>query len=178
MKKVFFLVVIMFFMSWTQAFADYTFSYISNDGSIGTTGTLITATNGPGPLTVTGGSMTGSFGTVNLLLADPTLTYTTSPSGQFWYDNQLSPGSLPMLTQYGLLFAGTLAGTGYTEINLWGNTAALNDYTYMTWTTAAGTWSSDLRGTFTVAPVPIPGALLLFAPGLAGLAILRKRLKK
>ena len=28
------------------------------------------------------------------------------------------------------------------------------------------------------APVPIPGAILLFAPGFAGIAVLRKRLKK
>ena len=45
-----------------------------------------------------------------------------------------------------------------------------------------GYWSGNtpVEATITsaTAPVPIPGALLLFGPGLAGLAAVRKRLKK
>jgi hypothetical protein len=66
MKKIFGFVVVMFFMSWSQAFADYSFSFISNDSSLNASGTLFTASNGAGPLTVTGGFITGSFGDATL----------------------------------------------------------------------------------------------------------------
>ena len=37
------------------------------------------------------------------------------------------------------------------------------------------TYDGIVGGEFAVNPVPIPGALLLFAPGLAGLGIMRRR---
>jgi hypothetical protein len=182
MKRVFGLVMIMLFMSWSQAFADYSYSvtFISNDKSLNASATLITASNGPGPLTVTGGFITGSFGNAALY---PGAGISYSPAGVFIYDNQLSPGSLQPLTLYGLLFtAGTLGSSDYKEINLWGNSTAKNDYSLVQWTQAAGYsdyTSLNLRGTSDVTPVPstvpIPGAILLFAPGLVGIALLRRR---
>ena len=180
MKKIFGFVVIMFFMSWSQAFADYSFhfSFTSNNGLVNASGTVFTASNGPGPLTVTGGFITGTWGTANLFDggAVPPGGYLTSRSGAFWYDNQLYLGSSqPSFTLYGLLFtAGTYGNSDYKEINLWSNSAEKNDYSLVQWTPDKGysDLSSDSRGTATV---PIPGAILLFAPGLAGIALLRRR---
>lgn len=187
MKRVFGFVVIMFFMSWSQSFADYSYSltFLSNDKTLNATATVFTASNGPGPLTVTGGFITGTFGDATLYPDAVSSGYLTSQSGRFLYDNQLSPGSSQPLTYYGLLFtAGTFGNSDYKEINLWANSTATNDYSYVQWTQATGYSdynSPSLRGTSAVAPapstVPIPGAILLFAPGLAGIAFLRRRNK-
>jgi hypothetical protein len=181
MKKIFGFVVLMFFMSWSQAFADYSysFSFISNDKLLYASGTLTTASSGAGPLTVTGGFITSSFGDATLYPYAVSSGYLTSPSGRFLYDNQLSPGSPQWLTLYGLLFTtGTYGNPDYKEINLWGNSAAKDDYSLVQWTQATGYsdyTSFDSKGTATV---PIPGAILLFAPGLAGIALLRRRNKQ
>jgi hypothetical protein len=78
-----------------------------------------------------------------------------------------------------LLFTtGTYGNPDYIEINLWGNSAAKDDYSLVRWTQAKGYsdyTSFDSKGTATV---PIPGAILLFAPGLAGIALLRRRNKQ
>lgn len=188
MKKIFGLVLVVFFMSWGQAFADYSYSltFISNDNSLNASATVFTASNGPGPLTVTGGFIEGSFGYATLYPGASGTGYTYSPAGVFIYDNQLSPGSSQPLTLYGLLFTtGTPGNSDYKEINLWANSTAKNDYSYVQWTQATGYSdynSPGLRGTSDVAPtpstVPIPGAILLFAPGLAGIALLRRRNKE
>jgi hypothetical protein len=181
MKKIFGFVVVMFFMSWSQAFADYSysFSFISNDKSLLASGTLYTASNGAGPLTVTGGFIDGSFGYATLYYAPVSSGYLTSPGGAFWYDNQLSPGSPQWLTLYGLLFTvGAKDDPGYKEINLWGNSAAKNDYSLVQWTSATGYSDYTSFSSKGTATVPIPGAILLFAPGLAGIALLRRRNKQ
>jgi hypothetical protein len=188
MKRVFGFVVIVFFMTWGQAFADYSYSlaFISNDQSLNASATVTTASNGPGPLTVTGGFITGSFGYATLFPGASGTGYSYSPAGVFIYDNQLFPGSSQPLTLYGLLFTtGTLGNSDYKEINLWANSTANNDYSYVKWTQATGYsdyTSPNLRGTSDVTPaasaVPIPGAILLFAPGLAGIALLRRRNKE
>jgi hypothetical protein len=136
-------VVALFFMSWSQGFADYTFTYASTDGSVVASGTLLTPFNGYGPLPVAGGTITvavtgagtgltpvtgSDYGA--LFPISPTQgtvgypIYSTSATGAFWYDNQLIPGSgLPssqMLTSYGLLFTvGNSGSPGYMEINLY-----------------------------------------------------------
>jgi len=181
MKRIFGLVVVMFFMTWGQAFADYSYSlsFLSNDKSINASATVTTASNGPGPLLVTGGFITGSFGYATLYPGASGTGYTYSPAGVFIYDNQLSPGSSQPLTLYGLLFTtGNISDYDYKEINLWSNSTAANDFSYVQWTQAKGYsdyTSPNLRGTTTV---PIPGAILLFAPGLAGIALQRRRNKQ
>ena len=186
MKKLFGFVAIMLLMSWSQAFADYTITFTSNDNSLNATATLITTTNGSGPLLVTGGYIKGSFGDATLYPGASGSGYTYSPAGVFIYDNQLSLGSSQPLTLYGLLFTtGTPGSSDYKEINLWSNSPAANDYSYVQWTQATGYsdyTSPDLRGTSGITPAPsaapIPGAILLFAPGLAGIALLRRRNKQ
>lgn len=166
MKKVLFLVVALSLICLSQANADYSFSYVSNDASVNISGMLLTPSNGAGPLTVTG----GYFGAATLIAGSG-----LSPLGAFVYDNQLSPGSLQKLTSNGLLFAVTGK-----EINIYGNSAAANDYTYMEWSGSAypsGAFTPDLRGTFTVNAVPIPAAIWLFGAGLVGLVGVRRRFK-
>lgn len=179
MKRVLALVLALCFMSLGQAFADYyTFSYI--DGTFSVSGTLLTAP-GTGSLAVTDGSLTTAAFNADLYTGSgpiPAGTYSTSPSGAFIYDNTLSPGSTPMLTGPGLLFTmGT--GNAYKEINIWGNSGA-HDYSYWEWTGGSYTNTHD-NGTFTVtnvSNVPVPPAAWLLGPGLFGLIVLRKRLKK
>jgi hypothetical protein len=66
----------------------------------------------------------------------------------------------------------------YKEINLYADGPEQNDYRLVEWTQDGGYsdyLSSSAQGTATV---PIPGAVLLFAPGLAGIALLRRRNKQ
>lgn len=168
--------VTLFFMYCNQAFADYSFSIAANDGSVNVSGTLILSSDGPGPVTVTGGSL-GTASLYNDGSPLPASGYKTSPGGAFWYNNLLYPGSTPMLDVYGLLFTvGTYGNSDYKEINIWGNSSASNDYSYVEWTPNVGYTSLDLKGTFTAAPVPIPSAAWLFGAGLIGLIGVRRRL--
>ena len=110
-------------ISWSEAYADYSFTFTSNDGTYGVEGTLNTPSNGNGPFIVSGGSVTGT-GTAN-----SGVTYSlvpTSPSGSIRpfgatdliFDNQLSPGSDPVLDRLGLVFE---SADGLSYINIWGN---------------------------------------------------------
>jgi hypothetical protein len=176
MKKVLWLVVTLFFMNCSQAFADYSFSILTNDASVNVSGTLITSSTGPGPLTVTGGSL----GTASLFSDEsplPASGFWTSPSGKFWYNNLLYPGSTQMLDIYGLLFTqGTYGNPDYKEINIWGNSSASNDYSYVEWTPNGGYTSLDLKGTYTAAPVPIPATAWLLGSCLVGLVGVRRKM--
>jgi hypothetical protein len=179
MKKIFLIVIIMFLMNYSQAFANYSFSFINNDTNTNVSGTLFTATNGPGPLIVTGGFMTGSLGDATIFVGNGSGLQQTSPLGAFWYDNVLYPGSSPMLNTNGLLF---VSANGV-EINIWGNTST-TDYSFYTYAPGVGysIYSTNLTGTststFAASTVPIPGALLLFAPGLVGMALMKRRFSK
>ncbi len=198
MKKIFWLVVALFFMSWSQAFADYTFTYTSNNSLVQAYGILDTSTEGPGPLTVTGGfiTITGTGLTAAgltpvsgvLLFPNPGgSNVSTSPAGAFNYDNQLSPaaGSSPILSYEGLLFK-----SGSIEINLYNlfgsgsgssSGAAPTSYQLLEFpSTGYNNWSTFTpanTGTFAVSPVPAPASLLLLAPGLLALVGMRKRFK-
>ena len=110
-------------ISWSEAYADYSFTFMSNDGTYGVEGTLNTPSNGNGPLIVSGGSVTGtgtSNSGVNYSLVP------TSPSGSIRpfgatdliFDNQLSPGSNTVLDGNGLVFE---SDDGLSYLNIWGN---------------------------------------------------------
>jgi len=73
----------------------------------------------------------------------------------------------------------TLGNPGYKEINIWGNSAAADDYTYMEWTAAAG-YTADLKGTFSVEEVQTnsvaePSTMLLLGFGVIGLGVAGRR---
>jgi hypothetical protein len=198
MKKIFWFAVALFFMGWSQAFADYTFTYTSNDSSVRAYGILDTSTNGPGPLTVTGGfiTITGTglaaagltpVAGVPLFPNPGGSNVSTSPAGAYYYDNQLSPtgSSSHILDYWGLLFK-----NGSTEINLYNlfgagsgssNSAAATSYQLLEFpSTGYNNWNTFTltnTGTFAVSAVSVPPSLLLLAPCLLGLVGLRKRLK-
>ena len=183
MRKLLCLVLALFFMSLSQAFADYyTFSYV--DGAFDVSGALFTAP-GVGPsLTVTGGSLNTAAFTAELYTGSgpiPAGTSATSPAGAFYYDNDLYPGSTPMLSNQGLLFAvGTPGTAGYEEINIFGNSGP-NDYSYYEGTGAGNFFNVHNNGTFTVtqvSAVPVPPSVWLLGAGLLGLIGLRRRLTK
>jgi hypothetical protein len=70
----------------------------------------------------------------------------------------------------------TLDGTGATESIYF--TATSNNNIILSFLDRSTGQASPIIDNISISSVPIPGALLLFAPCLAGLAILRKRLKK
>ena len=83
---------------------------------------------------------------------------------------------------------GTGAGLGTDGDSAWADPA----YSHGIWTVAAGTYQFDIyavlspwgsggafiRADSPPATVPLPGALLLFGPGLVGLTAIRRRFKK
>ena len=166
MRKIFVFVIALISISWSQAYADYSFGYNSNDGTYGVEGTLITPTNGNGPITVSGGSVTGTGsanqGILYSLITEP-------PTGHLFggtdliFDNALSPGSSTFLTSDGLLFKSN-DGTSY--LSIWGNSPTSYTLFYL----SASSYGPQLNGTATLAavPTPIPGSAWLLGSAVAG----------
>jgi len=175
LKKLLFLMVALVCISYSQAYADYSFSFTDTNGLYNLQGTLLTSLNGAGPLAVTGGYGTGN-GSLNMnstytLLAAGTYVNTDGNGANLQSNNVLTPGSNPVLDGYGLVFQVT-DGTG-SIINIWGNSA--DNYTY--WKSYAS--NGSVNGEFNITPLtatPIPAAAWLFGSGLMGLVGIRKKL--
>jgi hypothetical protein len=192
MKKILILSMAAFlvfgFTSWASA--DYSFTYLSNDNSVNISGMLYTSSNGAGPLQITGGSL----GSATLLTGTGIAPSASEYPGlrddinPFRYDNQLSPGAVPMLTQYGLLFSeGTFrenlgygVGAYYKEINIWSDSPS-SDYSYAVahWTDTEFSWDRyEGTLTLTATAAPVPAAVWLLGTGLVGLFGVRRRFTK
>ena len=161
-----------------------TFNGSDNDVTITGSGTIDATPNGDGSYTAIAGSITftsgpdtGTFGLFPKLLG-------TSPSGAFYYDNQLTPTAATggILDIDGLLFI-----NGATEINLWGNGAGIPD-TFDSWT-AKGGYTGEVAGTFTAVATttatavavatPEPGTLIIWSLlGGLGMAVGCSRRRK
>ena|SRR5579862_1593232 len=152
----------------------YTFTY--NDGTSIANGTLTATANGDGTYTaisgtldVTAGQDGSSGGTIYNLFFNPNGTgQSTSPSGYFYYDNQLLPAQDPLITNNGLLFT----GHGI-EINIFSNGPGPNYQFY------DNTGFTSYPGAFTLAAVPEPAyAQMAGMLALGGIGILRHRRSK
>jgi len=115
-------------------------------------------------LTVDSGSLTASSGSTVLFQGLPT-SFAGYSYAYLFYD---TTGNTPIMNNiYGQLFVdgGTLASPFvYTHFSIDPSNAPTGGYT----PTGSGTTST----------VPLPSALLLFGPGLVGLAAVRRRFKK
>jgi hypothetical protein len=168
MKQVLFLVAVIMFVISNQAFADYSFNFMSTDGKYGVQGTLLTETIGNGLLSVIGGSVVGD-GTLNSDVQYNLLSagnHRAAGGDVLSSDNKLTPGSSIFLTDYGLVFK---SNSSDIWINIWGNT---NDYTYFQ--SGPTSWYAVKDGTASISPVPLPASFLLLAPALLGLIGVRR----
>ncbi len=192
MKKIFWLAAALLFIHWNQAFATtFDFSFTGDNNTIDITGVLQATPNGNGSFTVTSGTgvatVPGSSGVDIDLVANPHgtgPTNTAAVNGYYiTYDNQLFPaaGPLSKIDNSGLLFQALQSpyngSAGPTQINIFGGVNGPGtEYAY--WESPANV---QLNGTFTASDpsaTPVPASLLLLAPGLAGLAVIRRRFKK
>lgn len=173
MKKMIFLVLALVLISWGQASADYSFSFMSYGGAYGVNATLLTPSNGNGPLTVSGGTGTGTgsanSGVIYSLSLLPAGNISAFGGDVLTSDNLLTPGSTIVLTNNGLVFK---SNSNPIWINIWGNAS---DYTYFQ--SGPTSWYANVNGpaTLTASPVPIPAAVWLLGTGLVGLFGIRRR---
>jgi len=98
--------------------------------------------------------------------------YSTSPLGLFWYNDSLYAPQKPLVDYWGLLFT----KTPDSELNIWSPTDFNGYYTaYIGVPGSYQTQSTDV--TFTAAPVPEPGTIMLLGAGFFGLTVFCKRRK-
>jgi hypothetical protein len=156
-------------------------TFTSNDGTAVGSGWVSGTPDGGGVFTATGGSfeITGNPAFSQLpysLIPNPSApNQATSPSGSFFYDNQVLTEQNPFLTNPGLLFGGSGDGV---EINLFSNgpSSPVPNGTYQLYQNIGG---ANLFGDATITAVPeastiIAGALLLLPFGASTLRILRR----
>lgn len=148
-----------------QATEQFAFSY-AGDGVTGS-GILTVELVAPGEWLAISGTDTTFGGPIDgtlTLAANPDGAETaTSPSGYFYYDNLLFPDSDPVVDNGGLLFVN---GTGG-EVNLF--SYGPDSYTHYDNT------GFNVMVTFDPSPVPEPATLSVFAAGIAGLGMIRRR---
>ena len=198
MKKLLFLVATLVCMSWGQANADYSFSFMSNNGDYGFTGTFYTASNGNGPLLVTGASLTGD-GSLNngisYALLAPQLTAQNSDgagANLSGCDNLIYPGSNPIFNpadpSIGMILvqsAGLLnnpivvngsVGSSTNKVPaIWIYATGTDAYAY--WQSYLSTGSGSATASLTATPTPIPAAAWFLGSGLMGLFGFRRKEK-
>ena len=135
------------------------------------------AFSGGGSLSTTGATATSGGGVINgdavSLFINPTPGATSiSPDGQWFYDNQVTPGP----TNGGFLFT----GIAHQFYNIWSNGAGLGPTAGQMGISDAGstTYIGPGNGVLTLTAVPEPAtwALMLGGFGLAGAALRRRSL--
>jgi xanthosine utilization system XapX-like protein len=181
MKRLLFLVVVLAFIGWGEAYADYSFNFMSNDGTYKLDGTLITPSNGKGPITPSGGSATGTGGLINGVIYSlvpapipPANSIRPFRGTDLIFDNQLFPGSDPVLDGNGLVFK---ASDGSSYLNIWGNGPSNYTVFYLSASVYGGGTPTGNVTLTPVTPTPIPAAFWLLGSGLVGLVGIRRRFK-
>jgi hypothetical protein len=188
MRKIFWLVVALFFMNWGQAFAD-TFDFSFNGAGMSVDGTLDAIANADGSFTAISGSGTADGVAITLHPGSGTISNT------FVYDNLLFPNAGPsqglLSNEGGLLFtapstpsSGLPGNNVPTWINIywnvdsgWPGANGTGPYTYYEGFNGGYVPGTSVNGTFTASAVPAPSSLLLLGPCLLGLVGLRKRFR-
>ncbi len=174
MKRTLCLIILAMAATMAPAMADtWTFSF--NGQTIHATGwleiTSLVATGGEATFTYNGGPSV----TVDLLAgcAADINGHCTSPSGLFWYNDQMSPGTTPQIPPYpnnpGIAF---VSADHSQELNLWYQTD-ISSYVASgeqngTYYPRSDGWGEP--GTFSLTAVPEPGAIFLLLTMLAGVA--------
>ncbi|HMD54999.1 MAG TPA: hypothetical protein VKJ65_10665 [Phycisphaerae bacterium] len=149
---------------------DITFSDVAEGGSTVGSGWVSVDLISTGVYEATDGSFTinsgGALdaGTYSLLLNPNPPDESTSPSGYFYFDNQVSPDTDPFLDNGGLLF-----GSGSTEINLFSNAGDVPEYQLYENTGANVLGDATID---TISAAPEPSTVMLGLPCIAALRLL------
>jgi|GEM_PF-2801376 hypothetical protein len=185
MKKLLFLMVALVFISYSQAYADYSYSFnfVDNSDLYSIQGSLISPSNGNGTYTLTGGSVVGTG------LDNSGLIYSLVPVGpggsirpfgatDLIADNQFAPASSDnFIPGQGFTFQNG-SGLSATYLNIWGNGNGSYTIFQLGYDTATQTeiYGPQDNGTGTLTATPIPAAAWLFGSGLIGLLGTRRKL--
>lgn len=154
------------------AAADQIFYFSFTGATVSGTGTLNATENGDGSFTAIAGTGTQNMGgvadTLTLVFNPNGTGVANSPSGIVFYDNQLFPGSVPMISDAGLLFTSSTQ-----EVNLFSNLG--DGYQYFEQAGFTESIAFSLSDTAPVQGVPEPASLMLVGIGLIGMAARRRR---